>query len=80
MDAPNPTDPEVFLNRRQRMNVYTRVLDQRMSEKDWIEESEKLDEMIAGQFLNVQADVWYTNGYENPYESHQRNEVWKVKV
>ena len=79
-NPPNPTADDVFLVKRQAMNVYTRTLEERMSEEDWQTESETLDNLLSNYDLSFNTNQWYANGYSDPWSQKQRNEVWKLKV
>ena len=52
----------------------------RMSEKDWLAESEHMDKLIGSQKLEIKKNVWYEAGYSAPFSAIQKNEVWKVKA
>merc|ERR1719336_2769410 len=57
---PKPTDEAVYLVKREAMNVYTRTVMKRMSEKDWLKESETMDKLIDSQKLETKKNVWYS--------------------
>merc|ERR1712045_537492 len=79
-DPPKPTAEDVYLVKREAMNVYTRTVMKRMSEKDWLKESAAMDKLVASQKLKIKENVWYAAGYSAPFSAIQKNEVWKVKV
>ena len=57
-----------------------RTVMKRMSEKDWLAESEQMDKLIGAQNLNTKPNIWYEAGYSAPFSAIQKNEVWKVKA
>merc|ERR1712012_1154260 len=79
-DPPKPTNEEVYLVKREAMNVYTRTAMKRMSEKDWLNESAAMDKLVKSQKLKAKDNVWYAAGYSAPFSAIQKNEVWKVKA
>ena len=79
-DPPKPTAEDVYLVKREAMNVYTRTVMKRMSEKDWLKESAAMDKLVASQKLKIKENVWYAAGYSAPFSAIQKNEVWKVKA
>ena len=79
-DPPKPTNEDVYLVKREAMNVYTRTVMKRMSEKDWLSESASMDKLVASQKLKIKENVWYAAGYSAPFSAVQKNEVWKVKA
>jgi len=79
-NPPKPTNEDVYIVKREAMNVYTRTVMKRMSEKDWLSESASMDKLVASQKLKIKENVWYAAGYSAPFSAVQKNEVWKVKA
>ena len=79
-NPPKPTNEDVYIVKREAMNVYTRTVMKRMSEKDWLNESASMDKLVASQKLKIKENVWYTAGYSDPFSTVQKNEAWKIKA
>ena len=79
-DPPKPTNEDVYIVKREAMNVYTRTVMKRMSEKDWLSESTSMDKLVASQKLKIKDNVWYAAGYSAPFSAVQKNEAWKIKA
>merc|ERR1712062_665966 len=78
-DPPKPTAEDVYLVKREAMNVYTRTVMKRMSEKDWLKESASMDKLVASQKLKIKENVWYAAGYSAPFLPSKRMKHGKLK-
>jgi len=80
---PEPSSPEVYIVTRPAMTVFTRRVDKYfwhfMNEEEWMKESSELDEMIHTAGFHVKSDEMYVSGYTDPFQFHQRSELWKIK-
>jgi len=79
-NPPQPTNTEVYLEKRPPMTVYTRKVGGYMSNEDWFTESQNLDKMISEKGFETEQGYFFANGYDSPMKFwNRRNEVWKVK-
>ena len=77
--APKPTDPDVYLNRREAMTVVTRRISGYPKEAKWAEEYETVKRMAGEKGIEVEEAGYYQNGYDAPMKFiNRRNEVWLV--
>lgn len=77
-DLPEPLKKEVYLQQRDEMYVFVRTFGgYALSYEDWDKEHQRLREDLQDQ--EYQKDVYYTVGYNSPWDTKNRqNEIWLV--
>ncbi|XP_069973224.1 heme-binding protein 1-like [Penaeus vannamei] len=80
-DPATPADQNVSLQDRPEMTVLTRTVGGYMNDdEDWLEEANRLAELIEANGESVSLSHMYWVGYDAPFKFwNRRNEVWFVK-
>jgi len=77
-DPATPNDAQVVVRDRPTINVYTRTVGGYLTEdEDWLQEANRLKELIEATGRNVNMNHMYWVGYDAPTKFfNRRNEVW----
>ncbi|XP_063585861.1 heme-binding protein 2-like [Penaeus indicus] len=78
---PTPTNPDVYIEDRPELHVFSRRFHGFASHKDYFDNAAQLhDDLVAAGEEGVEYDTFYAVGYDSPFVIVGRNnEVWFVK-
>ncbi|XP_042876556.1 heme-binding protein 2-like isoform X2 [Penaeus japonicus] len=78
---PTPTNPDVYIEERPELHVFSRRFHGFASDEDWIVNAAQLhDDLVAAGEEGVDYQTYYTVGYDSPFVIIGRNnEVWFMK-
>ncbi|KAM3914534.1 heme-binding protein 1 [Leptodactylus fuscus] len=78
-DPPVPTDDDIHIEKRERLNVYAMQFGGYAKETDYVSHAEKLRSCL-GPEASYHKDYYICCGYDPPMKPYgRRNEVWFVK-
>ncbi|KAK4306962.1 hypothetical protein Pmani_021239 [Petrolisthes manimaculis] len=82
-NPPKPTNPDVYIEERPELHVFSRRFHGFTNDQDWITNAAQLAEdlLTDGMDEGVNFSTYYTAGYDSPYTIFNRtNEVWLMKM
>nr|XP_054769768.1 heme-binding protein 2-like isoform X2 [Lytechinus pictus] len=78
--TPLPIDPDIQINQRPSMTVYTMKFGGFANDEKCVKEKENLMAMLEADGIQVKRDVFYCAIYNTPFKLFNRtNEIWLVK-
>ncbi|XP_047500336.1 heme-binding protein 2-like [Penaeus chinensis] len=80
-NPPKPTNPDVYIEERPELHVFSRRFHGFANDEDWIVNAAQLhDDLVAAGEEGVDFQTYYTVGYDSPFVIVDRdNEVWFMK-
>ncbi|XP_037776658.1 heme-binding protein 2-like [Penaeus monodon] len=80
-NPPKPTNPDVYIEERPELHVFSRKFHGFANDEDWIINAAQLhDDLVAAGEEGVDFQTYYTVGYDSPFVIVDRdNEVWFMK-
>nr|XP_027221723.1 heme-binding protein 2-like isoform X2 [Penaeus vannamei] len=80
-NPPTPTNPDVYIEERPELHVFSRRFHGFANDEDWIVNAAQLhDDLVAAGEEGVDFQTYYTVGYDSPFVIIGRNnEVWFMK-
>ncbi|XP_027221728.2 heme-binding protein 2 [Penaeus vannamei] len=80
-NPPKPTNPDVYIEERPELHVFSRRFHGFANDEDWIVNAAQLhDDLVAAGEEGVDFQTYYTVGYDSPFVIIDRdNEVWFMK-
>ncbi|KAK4306963.1 hypothetical protein Pmani_021240 [Petrolisthes manimaculis] len=82
-NPPKPTNPDVYIEERPELHVFSRRFHGFTNDQDWITNAAQLAEdlLTDGMDEGVNFSTYYTAGYDSPFSIFNRtNEVWLMKM
>lgn len=79
-NPPEPSDPNVFIENWPERTILSQGFGGFAKEESWLDHAKKLTSCVESRGDKVKQDVWFTAGYNSPFQLFGRtNEVWFVK-